>query len=246
VHELKHDGYRLIVRWEGKAVRLAASASPTFGPRMDCDGAAHVCSVGGVRGDRMVCDTLANRACCLQTTASSRLIESPPQELTVPPQILSTLSLYDGWTTLRLVQLRLESGDVIEREVEDHGNAVAVLPFDPVRRTALLVRGLRAPALLSAGRTDLLECPAGLIEEADPAQAARREANEEVGLRLRELEHVGRVWTSPGISTEMMDLYLAPYSAADRVHAGVRRARIAPSCGRARLAVIAIDNRSSR
>jgi nudix-type nucleoside diphosphatase (YffH/AdpP family) len=179
-----------------------------------------MCSVGGVRGDRMVRDTLANRACGLQTTASSQLIESPPQELTVPPQILSTLSLYDGWTTLRLVQLRLESGDVIEREVEDHGNAVAVLPFDPVRRTALLVRGLRAPALLSAGRTDLLECPAGLIEEADPAQAARREANEEVGLRLRELEHVGRVWTSPGISTEMMDLYLAPYSAADRVHAG--------------------------
>jgi hypothetical protein len=71
--------------------------------------------------------------------------------LTVPPHILSTRSLYDGWTTLRLVQLRLESGEVIQREVEDHGNAVAVLPFDPVRRTALLVRGLRAPALLSAG-----------------------------------------------------------------------------------------------
>jgi nudix-type nucleoside diphosphatase (YffH/AdpP family) len=140
--------------------------------------------------------------------------------MTVPPHILSTHSLYDGWTTLRSVQLRLESGEIIQREVEDHGNAVAVLPFDPVRRTALLIRGLRAPALLSAGRTELLECPAGLIEEADPAQTARREAYEEVGLRLRELEHVGRVWTSPGISTEEMDLYLAPYSAADRVHAG--------------------------
>jgi nudix-type nucleoside diphosphatase (YffH/AdpP family) len=139
--------------------------------------------------------------------------------LTVPPHILSTSDVYDGWTTLRLVQLRLDSGEVIQREVEDHGNAVAVLPFDLVRRTALLVRGLRAPALLSAGRTGILECPAGLIEEADPAQTARREAYEEVGLQLRDLEHVGRVWTS-GISTEMMDLYLAPYSAADRVHPG--------------------------
>jgi hypothetical protein len=42
VHEIKHDGYRL--RRDGKAVRHAASASPTFGPRMDCVGAAHVCS----------------------------------------------------------------------------------------------------------------------------------------------------------------------------------------------------------
>jgi hypothetical protein len=75
--------------------------------------------------------------------------------MTVPPHILSTHSLYDGWTTLRSVQLRLESGEIIQREVEDHGNAVAVLPFDPVRRTALLIRGLRAPALLSAGRTEL-------------------------------------------------------------------------------------------
>jgi nudix-type nucleoside diphosphatase (YffH/AdpP family) len=61
---------------------------------------------------------------------------------------------------------------------------------------------------------------AGLMEEADPAETARREAYEEVGLRLRELEHVGRVWTSPGISTEIMDIYLAPYSGAHREHAG--------------------------
>jgi hypothetical protein len=54
---------------------------------------------------------------------------------------------------------------VVDRGVEDHGDAVAVLPFDPVRRTALLVRILRAPAFLSAGRPELLECPAGIMEE---------------------------------------------------------------------------------
>ena len=138
----------------------------------------------------------------------------------MPPQILWTRGLYDGWTTLRLVRVRHESGDIFDREVEDHGDAVVVLPFDPVRRTALLVRVLRVPAFLSAGRTELLECPAGMMEDTDPAQTARREAYEEVGLRLRELEHAGRVWTSPGVSTERMDLYLAPYSGADRVGAG--------------------------
>jgi nudix-type nucleoside diphosphatase (YffH/AdpP family) len=136
------------------------------------------------------------------------------------PEILSTRSLYEGWTSLRCVRVRLRSGEVVDREVEDHGNAVAVLPYDPVRRTVMLVRILRTPALLRAGRSTLLECPAGLLEEADPAEAARREACEEVGLELREVEHVGRVWTSPGISTEQMDLYLAPYSTADRVNTG--------------------------
>jgi hypothetical protein len=37
---------------------------------------------------------------------------------------------------------------------------------------------------------------------------------------LSHLDHAARVWTSPGISAEMMDLYLAPYSAADRTHVG--------------------------
>jgi nudix-type nucleoside diphosphatase (YffH/AdpP family) len=138
----------------------------------------------------------------------------------VPPQILSTRTLYEGWTSLRLVRVRLGSGEVVHREVEDHGDAVAVLPYDPVRRTVMLVRILRTPALVRAGRAALLECPAGLLDEADPAEAARREAQEEVGLALGEVEHVARVWTSPGISAEQMDLYLAPYSAADRVSAG--------------------------
>jgi hypothetical protein len=38
-------------------------------------------------------------------------------------------------------------------------------------------------------------------------------------LNLKLLEHAG-AWTSPGVSTEFMDLYLAPYSVADRVSAG--------------------------
>jgi nudix-type nucleoside diphosphatase (YffH/AdpP family) len=136
------------------------------------------------------------------------------------PQILSTRSLYKGWTSLSLVRVRLDSGEVVDREVEDHGDAVAVLPYDPVRRMVMLIRILRTPALLRAGRATLLECPAGLLEEADPAAEARREASEEVGLALGNVEHVGRVWTSPGISAEQMDLYLAPYYTADRVNAG--------------------------
>jgi len=31
---------------------------------------------------------------------------------------------------------------------------------------------------------------------------------------------VGRMWTTPGVSTERMDLYLSAYSAADRIGDG--------------------------
>lgn len=135
-------------------------------------------------------------------------------------QIVARHTVHSGFTTLMTIRLRLGDGTEINREVEDHGRAVAVLPYDPVRRTALLVRLLRAPVLFSAGIGELLEVPAGLIEEGDAADAARRELQEETGLEAARLEHVGCVWTSPGISTERMDMYLAAYSAEDRVGAG--------------------------
>ena len=68
--------------------------------------------------------------------------------------------------------------------------------------------------------TDLLEAPAGMLDEDDPEACARREALEEVGLELRQLEPLGMAWSCPGVSTERMYLFLAPYSSSDRVAAG--------------------------
>jgi hypothetical protein len=39
-------------------------------------------------------------------------------------------------------------------------------------------------------------------------------------VQLSTLEHVSQVWTMPGLSTERMDLFLAPYTQADRVGQG--------------------------
>ncbi len=136
------------------------------------------------------------------------------------PEVIDTATAYQGWTRLLRVRVRLEDETTIEREVEDHGGAVAVLPYDPVRRTALVIRLLRVPVLMAAGMPALVEAPAGMTDGEDPAGAARRELYEETGLRVDALEHVGRAWTMPGISTEQMDLYLAPYSARDRVGSG--------------------------
>jgi nudix-type nucleoside diphosphatase (YffH/AdpP family) len=135
-------------------------------------------------------------------------------------RITGVTTLYEGWSKLLKLTITMPDGRTMQREMEDHGAAVAVLPYDPERRMAMLVRQFRAPVLHEGGLPNLLEAPAGMLDEDDPQACARREAHEEVGLDLRSLEPLGTAWACPGISTERIYLYLAPYAAADRVSAG--------------------------
>lgn len=136
------------------------------------------------------------------------------------PEIRGTRTVHDGWSTFLVADLTMPNGARLTREIEDHGRAVAVLPYDPDRRVALLIRQFRAPTFYADGTTALLEAVAGILDEADPQEGARREAYEEAGVRLGELEAVSSIWSMPGISTERMDLFLAPYARADRTGAG--------------------------
>lgn len=109
------------------------------------------------------------------------------------------------------------------REVEDHGPAVAVLPYDPERGVAVLVRQLRPAVAVAGGDPFFLEVPAGLQEPGEPAdQTARREAEEEAGVTLAGLEYVGSAWSMPGLSTERIALFLGLYAGPPRLaHAGL-------------------------
>lgn len=130
-------------------------------------------------------------------------------------------TIYEGFVTLRKARLRNAKGETFEREIEEHGNGVAVLPYDPDRKLALVIRLARAPVLSSGQKDFLIEAPAGLLDEGEePEAAARREAFEETGLELKALERLGTFWTMPGISTERMTLFLAAYRAADRTGTG--------------------------
>jgi nudix-type nucleoside diphosphatase (YffH/AdpP family) len=144
----------------------------------------------------------------------------------MPPDILQRTTVYRGYMTVETLRLRMDDGTEVVREVEHHGDAVAVLPFDPLRRTALLVRLFRAPAFATSGEEALEEACAGMLardeagDEGGALGAVRREALEELGLRLGDVELIARVWPSPGVSTERVSLFLAPYDAADRVGEG--------------------------
>lgn len=136
------------------------------------------------------------------------------------PYIGGTRLIHDGWARFLVAEVTMEDGTRVKREIEDHGRAVAVLPYDPVRRTAVLISQFRAPVLYADGPPEMIEAPAGILDEGNPEDGARREAFEETGLRLDALELVTSAWTAPGISTERMDLFLAPYSEADKAGPG--------------------------
>ena len=137
------------------------------------------------------------------------------------PSVIKLERTHKRWATMSIATIRMPDGRTFLRDVEDHGCAAAVLPYDPARKTALLVEQLRAAELIAVGATQSLEAIAGLVEGADDAAAtAKREALEEGGLRLGALEHVATAWSMPGVSTERMALYLAEYRAEDRVGDG--------------------------
>lgn len=129
-------------------------------------------------------------------------------------------TVHDGWGRFYLLTMRSPDGKEHPRELADHGDAASVLPYDAERRMVVLVRQPRLGPLFHGLDAMMLEAAAGLTDGEDPADAARREAMEETGIRLRSLEPLGTFWSSPGSLTERVSLFLAPYSAADRVGDG--------------------------
>lgn len=135
-------------------------------------------------------------------------------------ELVSAEIKFKRWSSFSEVKIRLPGGKLMTREVEDHGEAVAVLPYDPVRRTALLVEQFRAPPFVTNGQDYTLEAVAGCMEAEGADATARREAMEEAGVRLGELERVALCWSMPGVSTERLTLYLAAYASDDRIGDG--------------------------
>lgn len=104
-------------------------------------------------------------------------------------------------------RVELPDGTRAEREVVAHPDAAAVLAqFDrDGAPTVVLVRQYR----YAAGER-LWELPAGTLEDGEtPEACARRELEEETGLRADELEPLAAVYTSPGFTDERVHLFLA-------------------------------------
>lgn len=99
----------------------------------------------------------------------------------------------------------------LTREIFQAGDAVTVLPYDPVRDRVLVIEQMRMGPF---GRGDplpwQLEAIAGRIDPGEtPEDCARREAVEEAGLHLGALEKVAEYYPSPGALSEYLYSYVA-------------------------------------
>jgi nudix-type nucleoside diphosphatase (YffH/AdpP family) len=132
--------------------------------------------------------------------------------------------LADDWATLTKYTLdhRRRDGqwETIIRQAYDRGDGAAIVPYDPARGTVLLVRQFRLPCYVAGHPEPLIEACAGLLDKDDPETCIRKEAEEELGYRLGHVTRVFEAFMSPGSVTERLFLFVAPYSAADRIGDG--------------------------
>jgi nudix-type nucleoside diphosphatase (YffH/AdpP family) len=140
-------------------------------------------------------------------------------------QIRSRAVLSDNWYKLEEVtfeQTRRDgSHQTLKREVYHNGPGAAVLPVDRARGTVLLVRQFRMPAFVNGDTAMLIELCAGMVEEGhDPADTVRKEAEQEMGVRLRGIRKVFGLYPSPGTSAEKLHLFVADYGPGDVVGRG--------------------------
>ena len=104
---------------------------------------------------------------------------------------------------LRVDHVAFANGASGIREVVDHRGAAAIIPL--LEDKVILVRQFRY-----AASTELLEIPAGTLEQGeDPEVCARRELEEETGYRCHELNKILECFIAPGYSTEKIHFYLA-------------------------------------
>jgi nudix-type nucleoside diphosphatase (YffH/AdpP family) len=140
-------------------------------------------------------------------------------------RVVDVETLSDDWYVLRKTTFDYRHSDGTwsrqSRETYDRGNGATILLHDPDAATVLLTRQFRLPAYVN-GHPDgmLIEAPAGLLDGDDPAEAIRREAEEETGVRVRAVTRLFDVFMSPGSVTERVTFFAAPYTRADRVSGG--------------------------
>lgn len=135
-------------------------------------------------------------------------------------EILSRETVHRGFypkTVLRLRHRRFDGtmSEVMSRDILEQGGAAVVLPYDPARDEVLLIEQFRPAPVLMDDDPWLMEVCAGRTEPGeDPAEAARREAQEEAGLEISDLARVAECYPSPGCLKELSVVYVGRCSLA--------------------------------
>ena len=128
-------------------------------------------------------------------------------------RVLKEETAWSGYFSIRrlTLQYRCFAGGWSEpqvREVFDRGDAVGVLPYDPVTDNVVLIEQFRPGALRGDDSPWMLELIAGVVEQGESdADVAHREAMEEAACELSELVPIATVLPSAGACSEQVRLF---------------------------------------
>jgi ADP-ribose pyrophosphatase len=103
----------------------------------------------------------------------------------------------------------------IRRELFHRGDAVGVLPWDPVTDELVLIEQFRVGAIRGGDSPWMLELIAGMVEPGESdTLVAHREATEEAGCQLGRLEPIAAFYPSAGACSEQIRLFVGELLAA--------------------------------
>lgn len=152
-----------------------------------------------------------------------------PDGSEVRSEVLSQHRVFDGFFKIDEITYRhrLMDGAMSPpktRLVFERGHAVGILVYDRDRERVVAVEEFKVPTRgKGRGGGYIIETIAGMIRDGEtPEVAACREAMEEIGYRIEvaDLHQLGRFFSSPGGSSELIYLYFASATSAQRVAPG--------------------------
>jgi len=123
-----------------------------------------------------------------------------------PEKLIDSMNIFKGRILrLRVDEVELPDGKRSTREIVEHSGAVVVIPVLD-NGNIILVKQYR-----HAVGDFLLELPAGKIEQGDGelAECAKRELLEETNYSADKFEKMIEFYSSPGMTTEKMHLFIA-------------------------------------
>lgn len=137
------------------------------------------------------------------------------------PKLIRRTPLYEGKGRLEEVEVQVVHADGREHTTIDpvwvYGDSIAVLAFDRHAQTVLLVKQMRVAPFITEEITILEACAGGIeISDLSIEEACLREAQEELGCNLRNLQKVANVFINPARLAERAHFFLAEYTSGDQ------------------------------
>lgn len=139
--------------------------------------------------------------------------------------IIKEKILSENWFVLRnfTYEIKTGSGEVVrhKREVYDRGDGATILLYNREKNSVVLTRQFRIATWVNGNNNGMLiEACAGLLDDDTPEVCIRKEAIEETGYAVGEVEKLFEVYMSPGGVTELLHFFAAEYNEALRDNAG--------------------------